>query len=367
MPNPQNATVNKNGFRMYRWTDPDTGRDTDVLSVTSIRRLCGEPFNLTTWKVNNVVNVAMGQRKNEKLGPRGGKPKGYVLDGEFPGEFAKRLLAAGGEDAELQRVRKYLTQTADSPRDTAASRGTVVHEAIETRKTAADMTTDYVERAFARDRTYAHPTEADVKFVHDGMVQYESFAAAHPHVILAREPQIWNLTAGYAGSLDLLLWELPDNQRSVDYWQEMADGGSLTLDKIREVGGRIVLGDYKTSADVYTDHVTQVHAYLAGEFVGRDGVKDERLTAILNKTMHGALIHIRPNGWSYDVFEFRQDVLYAFLGSVAYARFLFRFDKPNELFIESDRGNALTEDYEDDSEPEESASLHEDGEETNGA
>jgi hypothetical protein len=350
MGNPANSFQLAGGGRAYRWTDPETGEDTDVLSVTTIRKLCGAPPNLVSWQLANVVNLAMGMRKKETPGPRGGKPTGYVRDGEFPGVFVEKMLATEGSDAELMRVRKWLYQQAEDPRDRAAARGTTVHNAIENRDLAEDIDLDYVQAAFTHKHCSSVVGPEDVAFAHDCMVQFADMRAKVPFVILSQEPQVWNLTAGYAGSFDVLLWFLgefdedgeftPLPDANVEVWQGAADAGAVTLEDIREVGGKLVLGDWKTSGGVYTDHVTQVTAYLACEFVGENGVKDMRLTEILHAAMEGALVHIRPDGWAIHFVNFRSDVLLAFLGSCAFARFLAQHDTPAKLFELELKGKA---------------------------
>jgi hypothetical protein len=155
---PKNASINGDGFRMYRWPgvtaahaaewmghliDSGVPSDeavqratlamdpTDVLSVTSIRKLAGENFMLVQWQIGNVVNLAMGVRKQTTIGPRGGVKEVYVKDGPFPGEFVTRMMETRGTTDKLDDVRRWLKSTADEPRDVAAVRGTVVHKLIE--------------------------------------------------------------------------------------------------------------------------------------------------------------------------------------------------------------------------------------------
>ena len=337
MSGPRNASLSAKGFRFYRWTDAVTGEETDVLSVTSIRKLCGEPHNLVSWKVANVVNLAMGVRKREFIGPRGGQRHEYVQDGEFPGEFVRRMVDSGGDTDELARVRGWLNKQADEPRDVAATRGTAVHAAIELGLSGTDKA--WITNQFALKRLT--PTDDDLEFVSDCMRQYRALRADVPFVILSQEPQCWNLTAGYAGSFDALVWMLPEERAlQREGWQALADEGKVDLADIQKVGGRIVLADWKTSSDVYTDHVTQVTAYLASEFVGADGVKDARVTELLLAAQEGALVHIRPNGWAMDFFDFDAATLLAFLGSCAFARFLALHEKPTALFKSELKGQA---------------------------
>ena len=340
MSQPPNSFRLAGGGRGYRWEDPVTHEITDVLSVTTIRTLCGMPPNLVTWKVSNVVNLATGMRKVDYLGPRGGKKSRYINDGPFPGQFVEKMLATEGDEETLARVRKWLTDTADEPRDIAAARGTTVHEAIERGMTPTQVDEAYVRDAFARNMTAGEVTADDIAFVRDCIVQHADLRATVPYVILGKELQVFELTAGYAGSFDCLLWILPKGTSAsvVKTWQKHADEGRTTLDKIKAIGGEVVLGDYKTSSGLYTDAVCQITAYLSADFVVVDGVRDDRLTEILRSSMKGALLHIRPGEWQVAFFDFRPDVLRAFLGSCAFARFLALHEFPSALFTSTVKG-----------------------------
>ena len=375
---PRNASLNGQGFRFYEWTEP--GMDpVRVLSVTSIRRLNGLNHMLVEWQLGNVTKLAMGIRKQTVIGPRGGVKEVYVKDGPFPGEFVRRMIASKGEQKALDDVRKWLRSTADEPRDIAAVRGSTVHKLIELNVALDRVDDTLIRRRFEdewrgeRRKVKPDVTEDDVNFVLNGMRQYWHMRAEVPFVILAQEPQVWNLTAGYAGSADVLIWFLGtweevmfsaevmgnDGQEDMEtvskwvfhplpgigpeevrYWQTMSGRGLVTAKTIAEVGGEVVLGDWKTSKGVYTDHVIQMCAYQAAEFVGADGRRDPRLTELLEGSMKAGLFHIRPDGWNLDFTEFRQDVLRAFLGSVAFARFNALYPKPQPLFAASVSGSA---------------------------
>jgi hypothetical protein len=64
------------------------------------------------------------------------------------------------------------------------------------------------------------------------------------------------------------------------------------------------------------------------------------LTEILKATMELALIHIRPDKWDINYVGFREDVLRAFYGSVAFARFLATYPRPDTLFTRTQEGAA---------------------------
>jgi hypothetical protein len=382
---PKNATIRGDGFRMYAWPGADgrPGQDlevlekyhateaSDLLSVTSIRSLAGEPYQLVAWKIANVVNLAMGVRKATKIGPRGGVKEVYVKDGPFPGEFVTRMIESRGDQGKLDDNRKWLRSTADEPRDIAAVRGTIVHKLIELNAPLSLVDEDLVRQRFAiqwaEEKRKVKPdvTAEDVSFVINGMRQYWDMRLHTPFVVVAQEPQVYNLTAGYGGSADAIIWFLGNFERgpgedndgydpNADYvfvplpgydpatpeglaaiagWQKAADKGTLTLAQIKGVGGDLTVGDWKTAKGVYTNHVIQTEAYMSAEFVAEDGIIDVRLSDILEATTLGLVIHIRPNFWAMDVFEWRQDIMRAFLGSVAFSRFLAMHKTPDDLFI----------------------------------
>lgn len=365
---PRNATVNGDGFRIYPWPGGDTEvnreynavEEQDLLSVTSIRTLAGIPFQLVNWQVSNVVNLAMGTRKGVVIGPRGGVKERWVPDGEPPGEFVQRMLAVTSQK-EREEVRRWLRDTADEPRDIAAVRGSVVHKLIEDR-----LPTNIIDQALIYNRMAKQwadekrkspiaITNDDYNFVWNALLQYEDFRQNIPFVVLAQEPQVYHLRAGYGGSADVLLWFLGHWTRSgedvsfvplpdidgydVETMQKRADRGAITAADIERIGGQVAVGDWKTSKDVYTGHVVQTTAYMAGEFVARDGIIDRRLSELLAIAHLGMVIQIRPDKWHLDLFEMRQDVLRAFFGSVAFARFLAFHKTPHDLFVYSIEGS----------------------------
>ena len=84
----------------------------------------------------------------------------------------------------------------------------------------------------------------------------------------------------------------------------------------------------------------QVHGYLGCEFAGSSGVRDDRVTDLLGKAVHGGLVHLRPDGWRLARFSFNPEVMQAFVGSVMLARFIADYDKPDHLFNSVDSGRA---------------------------
>jgi hypothetical protein len=285
----------------------------------------------------------------------------YVPEGEWPGEFVRRMQATGGGEKEIKELRRWLRSTAEEPRDIAAVRGSVVHKLIED-GLPIELATDreVIEKAMSkqwRQEKRKDPipfTDDDYNFISNGLIQYEQMRKDVPFVVLAAEPQVYNLAAGYGGSADVLIWFLgywvrdaddvvefhPLPGLDADALQKQASKGLITVEDIDRIGGQVAVGDWKTGKSVYTSHVVQITAYMAGEFIARNGIIDERLTALLDRANLGMVIQIRPDHFEVDLFEMRQDVMRAYFGSVAYARFLALHKTPLDLFVYSMRGQA---------------------------
>lgn len=360
---PQNATLSGDGFRFYRWQEAGSDEVFDLLSVTSIRKLCGENYGLVNWQLNNILDTVMGTVKRPAIGKRGKPLKGkhvYVREPGLP-EFIQRFIALDADEPteSADSLRKWARESADEPRNIAARRGTIVHAAIEKNIQSDRIERDWVEAEFmrlsARDRASAKNgvTDRDIDFVHDAVRQYEDMRATVPFVIIAREPQVFNLTLGYGGSADTIIWFLGDfvdgefvplpNMAAI--MRSLPRAHLITIDDVARIGGFLGVGDWKTSKGVFTDHVVQVHAYGAGEFVGEDGVKNPRLSELLQATTKGIIVHIRPTGWGVHVFPFTEEVFTGFAGSVAFARLLAKYPRANVLFEANVIGGAPDEEW----------------------
>jgi len=341
---PKNAAMTGDGFRFYRWEPAEGGEPTDVLSVTSIRKLCGEPYNLVNWQLANLADVALGTMKRTVVGPRGGISEVRQV-WEYPCEFVRRYDDTKGEQPKVDDLRKWLREQADAPRNIAAVRGSIVHKAIENNITWDRVERPYVESAFSelsqrdRKRMKNVVSDEDVDFVRNAMRQYWDMRKHKPFIIVAREPQVFNLTAGYAGSGDAVVLYLPAGETI----QSMPKAREITWEIVQKIGGELVWVDWKTSTDVYTDHVTQIHAYMNGEFIGQDGLIDYRLTELLRNTRKGALIHVRPNEWGIYEFAYTPEVTNAFLGACKFARLLAKYPTPKDLFSDVQKGKAPEE------------------------
>lgn len=325
--------INGGDFRVYRYDPEDGSEPIDLLSVTSIRSLCGESYNLVNWKIANLIDSVMGTEKRTVTGPRGGV-KNVRQVWEYPSEFARKYNVADGKQSVIDGLRKWLRDRADEPRNVAAVRGTLVHEAIEKNIRWEDADRDYVEAAFSilsgRDQKKIGRAinDEDVNFVQNSLRHYWMMRDEVPFVILAREVRVVNLQAGYAGTFDALIWMTPQGVNPKDY-----DGSKMTLEDIK--GGKLVLVDWKTATGIHTDYVVQTHAYLGAEFAMVDGKRDERVTDLLLAAHAGGIVHIRPNKCVVHLFAFLPEVMRAFLGSVAFARFLAKYPDPKPLWITS--------------------------------
>lgn len=238
---PRNAyTDPESGLRFYRWQ----GRD--LPSVTSIRRMAGIPHGLHQWSIGKVID--------------------RVLD-DFP---KLRTLIESGESGNVKVVRTHLRAGATAERDLAAALGTAVHDAAATGKALSDVPPEVAPR----------------------LRQYMDWLEVSGAEVLASEFQCWNLTAGYAGTADLLV-------------------------RLRD--GNVWLVDLKTGKGVYGDHALQLVAYLRSEFVGADDQVDEYQTELLHEAVGTAVLHLADQGWEFRALRSDDQVWRAFAGLLEFA------------------------------------------------
>src|SRR5512135_1563865 len=95
--------MNGEQFRFYRYDAGDGSEPVDLLSVTSIRSLCGESFNLVNWKIANLADAALGTMKRTVIGPRGGVKEVRQV-WEYPCEFATRYDASEGKQESIDAL-----------------------------------------------------------------------------------------------------------------------------------------------------------------------------------------------------------------------------------------------------------------------
>lgn len=258
MTDPVNARTDpESGLRFYEWDG--------VLypSVTTLRRLVGMPFRLHNWSLSQVINRAINDHK--------------IVDAMLTRPPRKREKVR--EKNVAKEVGTYLRLAATEQRDLAGDRGSAIHDAI--RAGAPLASVDPEARQY-----YA---------------QYFDFMERTGAQVVWQEKQIWNLTLGYAGSADAMLW-LPAS--------EYFDTAHLAL------------VDYKSSGGVYLDHAVQIMAYAMGEFVGSDNVVDVEATQQLLAAERMGLLHLGPESWEYVEVRPTNQLFAGFAGQLAFARFL---------------------------------------------
>lgn len=256
---PRNARTDpETGLRFYTWQ----GRE--LPSVTSIRRMAGLPFGLHNWSIGRVIDAAV------EAGPE---------------------ITAATDAAQLQVLRSRLRSAATAERDAAAALGTAVHDAAATGRAIADVDPELQPR----------------------LRQFYSWQEASRAEVLASEFQVWNLTVGYAGTVDAL---------------------------IRFPNGQVWLVDYKTSKGTYSEHALQLVAYRMAEFAGADNVIDEDLTALLRSVSGIALLHLADDGWEFQAVRLDQETWMAFCGLLEFAVWMATHPNVGSVLVGKRNGSA---------------------------
>lgn len=259
---PRNATTDpKTGLRFYEWQ----GRR--VPSVTTIRRLAGLPWGLHEWALGQVAS--------------------YALDNAA--SIAARLST--GDPSAPAVIRHELRASATAERDAKASLGSAVHAALEAGSALTDVGPDIAP--FVR--------------------QFLNWREASRVEALGQELQVWNLTVGYAGSVDLLA-RFPD--------------------------GSVWVVDYKTSKGTYAEHLLQLLPYLMAEFVGADNVIDEERTDLLRAARGVALLHLTATGWEFRSLEATPEAWAAFRGLLTFGSWMQAHPDVDSVTLGSRKGAA---------------------------
>jgi hypothetical protein len=175
------------------------------------------------------------------------------------------------KDSTPEATATWLRQAMSVERDAAADLGTRVHDAA-----ASGMTLD--------------KAPADVA---PFLLQYRSWLSDSHIEIVAAEKQVFNPTIGYAGTFDMI-----GRMKNGSYW----------------------LIDLKTGRGTYSEHALQLEAYARAEFVGEDDVVDAEATEYLRKVSGLAILHLRPEGWSFKVIPATEENWTAFQGLLVFAR-----------------------------------------------
>lgn len=255
---PKNATTNEeSGLRTYRWQ----GRDLD--SVTSLRKLCGMPYTLHNWSESQIIDVAVSRY----------------------GDLRREVMA------DPDAARKWLRREANAKRDRARDLGIRTHEAA----AAAPGT----------------PVDSDVE---PFLNQYLHFLDHTKVNVLLSERQVFNLTLGYAGTLDLVLEE-PITKRRVVTDIKTGDGG------------------------LWADYALQLYGYALGEFIGQDDVVDPEATDILHSCVSIAVLKLRPEGWEWVEVRLEKVEAQAFRALVTLSQFLKALPNLEPLVLRRETGS----------------------------
>lgn len=215
---PVNAEQQHNR-RVYTWLG------VKYPSVTTYPKLAGLPDRLHRWFVGNLIDYVIANASN--IG----------------------LRVATGDERELKVLRANLWRATDGD-DSGRIVGIAVHRSASMGQAPED----------------AHPGVAPK------LRAYLDWREQSGATVLGSEFQVWNLTEGYAGTVDLLA---------------------------RFGDGSVWLIDLKSGRGLYPEYLLQLTAYLMAEFVGADDVVDERLTELLGQVSGVAFLHLGDEGWEF--------------------------------------------------------------------
>jgi len=264
---PAGSRVSGDGIRTYPWH----GRD--LLSVTSAFKKAGLSHRVHTWAISQVVARATGEADilNAML-TRERRPRERVLEKNRIAEASSWLRSAATEE-----------------RDRKANIGSAVHEAA-----ALALRPDDIPDVMETIKD-GRPIVIDGHEVRTRLAQFHHWLHASGAVVLAQEFQVFNLTAGYGGSGDIL---------------------------VAFTGGRVALVDLKTGNSVLSEHVLQLHGYAGAEFSGRLGEVDDQVTGLLRSVTDLGILHLAGDHWEYLGLRDDDTAFPAFLGALTHAPWL---------------------------------------------
>ena len=81
--------------------------------------------------------------------------------------------------------------------------------------------------------------------------------------------------------------------------------------------------DLKTGTGMYPEHALQLEAYRRSEFIGEDDVVDQEATDILHQVTGQAILHLRPDGWTFKVVPPSDETWRAFRGLLLFANWAY--------------------------------------------
>jgi len=181
-------------------------------------------------------------------------------------------------------ILKFMKKAPDRERDSAADRGTAVHEACE---------------AYILNGSF--PALGDER-IGPSIIQFQRFLREWQPEYEHIEATIYNRKRKYAGTLDAIV-RLKITESLL---AQLAPYGWDKL--IGSAGGRFML-DIKTGKGVYSEVGLQTSAYRYGEFIGLDGVEKP-----VPETEPIALVlHLRPQGYKIIPARADEEVFKSFL------------------------------------------------------
>jgi hypothetical protein len=216
---------------------------------------------------------------------------GKVVDRAVDDLSGLNRIVIDNDPVTAKAAKVWLKGAATEERDRAADLGTRVHDAATSGRQPGEVSPD----------------------VRPFLVQYVDWLETTGVKVLTAERQVYNLTLGYAGTFDLLA---------------------------RFPNGDVYVVDIKTGKGTYAEHALQCVAYAMAEFVGENDTHDEKATRLLLEANGIALLHIRPEGWTWQVINVTPDLFSAFRGLLTFATWAHKNKKIDSLLESSEEGHA---------------------------
>lgn len=299
MSDPALARLTPDGSRYYTWGEPPE----TYWSVTTIIGGGYPRWALMPWAAKVVAERAYDDLV-EKVGLEHPRRRGArsirlwaslardaILTRQAAGELTSIKLA---KLTEQDLALRWLKGEPDRIRDAAGAIGSDVHDAAEAH------VLDAVARGLALYREEADPLAdwpTDIK-AHGST--FLRFLKEQRPTILFTETSVFNRTESYAGTLDAGMI-LP-----------------AMVERFKTAPDAVTIVDYKSGASIHPEVALQLTPYSRAEFAaGADGRTEVELPAFAN----GAVLHIRPTGYSLRPVAIDDEVWAAFL----YVREVYRF------------------------------------------
>jgi len=216
---------------------------------------------------------------------------GKVVDRAVLDVSGLNRILIDNDPVTAKAAKAWLRSAATEERDKAADLGTRVHDAATSGRAPGETAPD----------------------VRPFLIQYRDWLETTGVKVLTVERQVYNLTLGYAGTFDLL---------------------------VRFPNGQVYVVDLKTGKGTYSDHALQCVGYAMAEFVGENDVIDEKATRHLLEADGIAILHVRPEGWTWQVIHVTPELFSAFRGLLTFATWSHKNKKIDSLLESQEEGHA---------------------------